>query len=100
MKYALGILIAAGALLTESAGAGDPFVIQEKVPVASVWSATGVGFALETVGDQQFVCFYDADRVMTVGQRKIDSADWTFKKLPSTLEWDSHHHSWRSRHRL
>ena len=66
--------------------------ILEKVPVAKVWPSTSVEFASEVVGDQQFICFYDADRVMTAAQRKLGSSEWTFQKLPSTLGWDSHNY--------
>jgi len=66
--------------------------IVERIPVQTVWAATPVGFALETVGNRQFIAFYDADRQMTVGQRTLDSNDWKFKKLPSFLKWDSHNY--------
>jgi hypothetical protein len=66
--------------------------VLEKIPVDRVWAATPVGFALETVDDRQFICFYDVDRVMTAGQRKLGSKEWTFQKLPSTLGWDSHNY--------
>ena len=66
--------------------------ILKKVPVTKVWSATAVGFASEVVGDQQFICFYDSDQVMTAAQRKLGSDQWTFQKLPSTLGWDSHNY--------
>jgi hypothetical protein len=38
----------------------------------------------------QFVAYYDAERQMTVAQRKLDSEAWDFVKLPSRLGWDSH----------
>ena len=66
--------------------------VLEKVPVAKAWAATAVGFASEVVGDQQFVCFYDENRVMTAAQRKLGSETWTFQKLPSKLGWDSHNY--------
>ena len=66
--------------------------ILERIPVAKVWPATPVLFASEVTGDQQFICFYDADRVMTAAQRKLGSDQWTFQKLPSNLEWDSHNY--------
>ncbi|QHI68278.1 BNR repeat-containing protein [Tichowtungia aerotolerans] len=66
--------------------------VLEKVPVEQVWPATPVAFASEVAGDQQFICFYDADRVMTAAQRKLGSDQWIFQKLPSTLGWDSHNY--------
>ncbi|MCB9767189.1 MAG: BNR-4 repeat-containing protein [Candidatus Omnitrophica bacterium] len=62
----------------------------ERIPVAKVWSGHPVGFSLLTHDDLQFVAFYDADRQMTVGVRELDSSDWTFKKLPEKVGWDSH----------
>lgn len=71
---------------------GPEKTILEKVPVAEVWPLTAVAFASETVAGQQFVCFYDAERVMTAAQRRLDSDEWTFQKLPSQLGWDSHNY--------
>ena len=66
------------------------YQVLEKIPVQPVWSAVPVGFAFETVGNYQFVVFYDANRQMVAGQRELDSRTWTFQKLPSFLGWDSH----------
>jgi hypothetical protein len=58
--------------------------------VAPVWSAHPVGFCLLTRAPFQFVAFYDANRQMTVAQRRLDETRWTFTKLPSITGWDSH----------
>jgi len=62
------------------------------VDIAPVWAAQTVGFCLLTHGDQQFVAFYDAQRQMTLAQRTLGSPDWKFKKLPSSVGWDSHNY--------
>ena len=69
--------------------------------VATVWSGHPVGFDLLTHGDVQFIAFYNAERKMTVGMRKIDEETWTFAhpegvwletrdRLSSEIGWDSH----------
>ena len=69
-----------------------PYQILESTDIEPVWAATPVGFALLTEGNRQFVGFYDANRQMTIGQRTLGSPTWTFKKLDSYLEWDSHNY--------
>jgi len=68
------------------------YTILESTDIDLVWSATPVGFALLTESNRQFVGFYDANRQMTIGQRTLGSPTWTFKKLDSYLEWDSHNY--------
>ncbi|MCZ6632414.1 MAG: BNR repeat-containing protein [bacterium] len=69
--------------------------------LSMVWAGHPVGFDLLTHGDQQFVAFYDADRHMTVGSRKLGEEIWTLvrlegrwlearNRLSTTVEWDSH----------
>jgi hypothetical protein len=62
------------------------------VDVAPVWSGHPVGFALLTVGSEQYVGFYDASRRLVVGQRKLGTDEWTFQALPETIGWDSHNY--------
>ena len=54
--------------------------------VATVWSGHPVGFDLLTHGDMQFIAFYNAERKMTVGMRKIDEEIWTFAH-PEVYGW-------------
>ena len=61
----------------------------ERIDIEPVWSAHPVGFCLLTHSNRQFVAYYDAQRRMTVGQRSLDSTNWSFTKLNSTLSWDS-----------
>jgi hypothetical protein len=62
------------------------------IDVAPVWSGHPVAFALLTRGQKQFVGFYDAQRRMTIGARKLDSEKWSFKVLPTSVGWDSHNY--------
>ncbi len=77
----LGILI--------SCSTREPFL---RIPVAHVPVGFPVNFALHTFGDDQFVAFYDTSHQMTVGKRKLPSSQWEFKRLPSTVGWDSHNY--------
>jgi hypothetical protein len=65
-------------------------VIVDKIEVDSVWAANGVGFDLQTVGNKQFVAYFDRNRMMTAASREIGSTKWTKKTLPNKLMWDSH----------
>lgn len=60
------------------------------VDVAPVWAGHPAGFSILTTDGFQYVAYYDADRRMTVAQRRLDSADWRFAVLASRLKWDSH----------
>ena len=62
----------------------------EGVDVAPVWAGHPVGFSIRTAGGFQYVGFYDPERRMTVGQRRLDSTEWRFATLPSRVKWDSH----------
>lgn len=64
----------------------------QTIPVDDIWAANTVNFALKTVGDQQFIAYYDSDRMMTVASRSLDSHEWTKKTLDSRLEFDSHNY--------
>ncbi len=62
------------------------------VDIEPVWSGHPVGFCLLTHAPYQFAAYYDAERRMTVAQRRLDETKWTFKRLPSKLGWDSHNY--------
>lgn len=57
-----------------------------------VWTGHRVGFSLLTGPEVQFAAYYNADRQMTVAQRRLDSSSWTFTRLDSLLGWDSHNY--------
>lgn len=81
---------AAAILLAGVARAGEPAATA--IDVEPVWSAHPVGFALLTRAPFQFVAYYDANRQMTVAQRKLDETKWTFTRLDSRVGWDSHNY--------
>lgn len=66
--------------------------IVRALDIAPVWSAHPVGFCLVTHAPHQFVAFYDAERRLTVAQRKLDQSRWSLTVLPVTTGWDSHNY--------
>ncbi len=66
-----------------------PLIVKE-IPIDSVWAANGVRFDMQTVGNMQFVAYFDKNRMMTLASRKLGSDVWTKKTLPNQLMWDSH----------
>lgn len=52
------------------------------VDIEPVWSGHPVGFCLLTHAPYQFAAYYDAERRMTVAQRRLDETKWTFQRLP------------------
>ena len=85
----LCVTIAAMSLISP-AHAADELTVEQTLDIAPVWSGHPVRFALLTHGNRQFIAFYDAERQMTVGSRTVDSEQWQFQKLPSSVGWDSH----------
>jgi hypothetical protein len=78
-------------LVALAAGSRAPAAeVAEVVDVEPVWSAHPVGFSLLTHGDTQFIAYYDAQRRMTVAQRRLGQRPWIMQKLPRTTGWDSH----------
>lgn len=70
-----------------------------------VWAGHPVGFCLRTVGERQYVAYYDAERRMTVATRRLDESEWQKAFIVSArpdapgyrdavtstrLGWDSH----------
>ncbi len=68
------------------------FDLVERVDVEPVWSGHPVGCDLLTEGDLQFAAYYDAERNLVVAKRKLDEKEWTFKRLPTKIGWDSHNY--------
>ena len=60
--------------------------------ISSVPSSFPVNFALFTKDENQFVAFYDAAHTMTIASRKLSDTSWSYKKLNSKVEWDSHNY--------
>lgn len=83
-------MIVAGVMLLGTAHLQERNV--STTDVAPVWAGHPVAFSLLTNDQTQYVAFYDADRRMTVAQRTLDSAEWTFQVLPERVGWDSHNY--------
>jgi hypothetical protein len=66
--------------------------IEQVLDISPVWAAHPVGFRLLTHKEHQFVAFYDDQRRMTVGSRKLSDAAWHLVRLPRTTGWDSHNY--------
>lgn len=60
--------------------------------VDSVWSGHSVDFDLVVDSPYQYIAYYDANRVMTVAQRRLDAKEWEKIRLPETTGWDSHNY--------
>ena len=86
MRDASGISILALVLATL------PLASADTIDVEPVWSGHPVGFCLLTHPPFQFVAYYNAQRQMTVAQRRLEDRTWTFTRLPSVLGWDSHNY--------
>ena len=89
MRYAI-VICAVSALLALPGLPAFAASVNESIDVAPVWAGHPVGFALLTHGQKQFVGFYDAQRRMTIASRELDSEQWTFQVLPTSVGWDSH----------
>jgi len=96
MLHVLGVLFCGTVVALAEGPAADPSSaseeIQEAVDVAPVWAGHPVGFALLTHGERQFVAYYDADRRMTVAERKLGERARRKAVLPETVGWDSHNY--------
>jgi len=71
--------------------AGEPAVL-DKTVVDKIWPKVPVRYCLLTHGDTQYVAYYDSNRKMAVGQRKLSEATFTKTLLPSRQGWDSHNY--------
>lgn len=76
---------------------------QEASTIDRVWSGHPVGFAVLAERGHQFVAYYDANRRLTVAQRKDGDKEWQHFKLPgipvpgtrrasNVTGWDSHNY--------
>jgi hypothetical protein len=76
-------------------------VIEDTIPIDSVWAGHPVGFSLLTHGSRQYIAYYNARRNMVVGQRNLDEPEFMLHVMPATyrethggtstvLDWDSH----------
>ncbi|SOE21857.1 BNR repeat-containing family member [Spirosomataceae bacterium TFI 002] len=69
---------------------------QNRIEIDKVWSGHQVGFSLLSDGDYQYVAYYNSERRMTVGQRKLNENKFNITILPKSPEtilgWDSHNY--------
>jgi hypothetical protein len=91
-RVMLACLLSVAWLGTGSSADGAPKSAPEPLHVAKVWSGHPVGFFLLTRSNMQYVAFYDENRDMTVASRRLNSANWTFTRLPEQVGWDSHNY--------
>jgi arabinoxylan arabinofuranohydrolase len=61
-----------------------------EVFIDSIWVANRVNISLQTIGDNQFVAYYDKERNMSVAKRNVQSNKWEKVILSNKLNWDSH----------
>jgi hypothetical protein len=66
--------------------------VDRVIEIAPVWAGHPVGFDLQTLGDRQFVAFYDDQRRLTVGARRLAEDHFQLVRLAETLAWDSHNY--------
>jgi BNR repeat-containing family member len=66
--------------------------VAEAVEVDRTWAGHPVGQEILTAGSDQYVAYYDANRVMTIAKRTLPSTTWTYQALDSVLGWDSHNY--------
>lgn len=57
-----------------------------------VWSGHSVRFALVTTKTDIVIGYYDANRQLTVARRRKTGGGWTYQKLDTWNDWDSHNY--------
>lgn len=65
-----------------------------QIDVAPVWSVHAIGSpVLLTCGEFQYVGYYDAQRWLTLAQRRLDSATWSYHRFPVRMGWPTGGHA-------
>jgi hypothetical protein len=75
--------------------------VEQIIKIDSVWAGHPVRFCLLTHEDRQYIAYYNADRSMIVGQRRLGQDKFKLHTMPRTaratsggtstvLGWDSH----------
>jgi len=68
--------------------------IVETIDVAPVWSVHRIGEPVLLTRDGfQYVGFYDHEARLTLAQRKLDDADWSFQSFPVRMGWATGNHA-------
>ncbi len=86
--WSLVLVLAAGG----GAAPAAEMAVERVIEIAPVWSGHPVGFDLVTSGRRQYVAFYDAERRMTVGGRRLSEDRFRLVRLPERIGWDSHNY--------
>lgn len=81
-----------GTVAEAPADAGTGEAVLDTVRVDDTWAGHYVGQAMLTIGQHQYVAYYDRDRALTVAHRTLDTAEWTRQRLATTIGWDSHNY--------
>ena len=75
--------------------------VVERIGIDLVWSPMGVGFALHTHGDKQYIAYYNNQRQMVIGMRRLGEPQFVTNVLadsdPSVAgityqSWDTHNY--------
>ncbi len=85
---------AAAQTFTPSPGA-SPTVTADVVSsdaIDRVWSGHSVRSALLVTKDRIYIGYYDASRQLTVAVRPLGGGGWTYQKLDTWNDWDSHNY--------
>lgn len=103
MKRFASSLLAASALwggavqaqtFTPSPGASPAMSVKiaAREAIDRVWSGHSVRFALATTKTDVVVGYYDANRQLTVARRGKAGGGWSYQKLDTWTNWDSHNY--------
>ena len=86
------ILITLSACTTTDHNTSEPSIAA--IDVAPVWSVHRTGPPiLLTRPPYQYVAFYDDDRFLTLAQRELTSTEWTFRRFPVQMLWQTGAHA-------
>ena len=94
---ALGLILAcdAGAqTYTPSPGASPTVTasVTARDAIDRVWSGHSVRFALLVTAKSIVIGYYDANRQLTIAQRPRNADSWTYPRLDTWNDWDSHNY--------
>ena len=70
----------------------EPATILRQLDIAEVPGGFPVMFSLLTIGDRQFVGYYDTEHRMTVATRTLSENTWQTQVIPEQVGWDNHNY--------
>ncbi len=85
---------AAAQTYTPSPGASPSIAadVTSSDAIDRVWSGHSVRSALLVTRDRIYIGYYDANRQLTVAVRPLGGGGWTYQKLDTWNDWDSHNY--------